>query len=60
MYEYRIIKGMNEARLEYKLNEAAAEGWEVVSYAIRPSGGIWFFVIGLLADHYALLRRQKA
>jgi len=59
MYEYRIIKGMNEARLEEKLNELAAEGWEPVSYAITPSGGFWFFLLWFWADHYALLRRPK-
>jgi hypothetical protein len=59
MYEYMIVKATNERRLETQINKASAEGWEVVNYAIRPSGGIFFFIVGLfLADHFALIRRR--
>ena len=61
MYEYRTVKASNEKWLEKLVNELAAEDWEVVSYAIRPSGGFFLFIVGLLAaDHFAMLRRPKA
>jgi hypothetical protein len=59
MYEYIIRKATNETRLEEQINLAAAEGWEVVSYAIRPAGGIWFLLFAFYADHYVIMRRLK-
>ncbi len=60
MYEYIIRKATNEVRLEEQINLAAAEGWEVVKYTIRPAGGIFFFIFGALwADHFVMLRRRK-
>jgi hypothetical protein len=59
MYEYIIRKATNEARLEEQINLAAAEGWEVVSYAIRQAGGIWFLLFSFYSDHYVVMRRRK-
>ena len=59
MYEYIIRKATNETRLAVQINLAAAEGWEVVSYAIRPVGGIWFLLFSFYADHYVVMRRRK-
>lgn len=60
MYEYVILKGSNEVRLEERVNAAAEDGWEVVSYSIRPTGGIFLFVFGALwGDHFAMMRRRR-
>ena len=60
MYEYIIRKGSSEAHLERIVNAAAEADWEPVSYAIRPSGGIFVLLIGSFwADHFVMLRRRK-
>ncbi len=60
MYEYIIRKAENEAKMEKLVNAAAEAGWEPVTYAIRPSGGILVLIMGSFwADHFVLLRRRK-
>ena len=60
MYEYIIRSTPNEAQMEKVVNAAAEAGWEVVSYAIRPSGGIFVLIIGSFwAGHFVMLRRLK-
>ena len=59
MYEYIIRKASNASRLEEQINLAAAEGWEVVSYAIAPAGGIWFLLFSFWADHFVIMRRPR-
>lgn len=58
MYEYVVLKGSNEVHLEEKVNAAAADGWEVLNYSIRPTGGVFLIFIGALwGDHFAMPRR---
>ncbi len=53
MYEYVTLKASNERRLEDQVNQASRDGWEVVSYSVRPSGG--FFGYYTLTARNALL-----
>jgi hypothetical protein len=40
------------------VNALALDGWEVVGYGVRPSGGFFLLFFGLLTgDHFAMLRR---
>ena len=60
MFEYIIRQAGNEAQMEKLINAAAEAGWEPVTYAIRPSGGIFVLIMGSFwADHFVLLRRRK-
>jgi hypothetical protein len=59
MYEYIIRQAPNEAQMEKIVNAAAEAGWEPIHYAIRPSGGVFFFIVGSFqADHFVMLRRR--
>ena len=60
MYEYIVRKASSEAHLERIINAAAEAEWEPVSITVRPSGGIFFLIVGSFwADHFVLLRRVK-
>jgi hypothetical protein len=58
MYEYVTLKANNERGIEKLVNQWAEDGWEVVTYAIRPTVAfaILFFAV-LTADHVAMIRR---
>jgi hypothetical protein len=61
LYEYIIRRTNNESKMEELINAAAEDGWEPVTYAVRPSGGIFVFLFGWLSgDHLVLLRRTRA
>ena len=55
MWEYKVLKERNERKVEKRLNELNDAGWEPVAYHILVR-----MLIGMIADHYVILRRSKS
>lgn len=55
MWEYTVLKERNESKVEKRLNELNDAGWEPVAYHILVR-----MLIGMIADHYVILRRTKS
>jgi hypothetical protein len=54
VWEYKVLKERNERKVEKSLNELNDAGWEPVAYHILVR-----MLIGMIADHYVILRRSK-